>query len=110
MAAPKAINKTKVQLDNNTIDVQLKLIRAENSYNYIKDYDWTGVGSAPMPDFEWAVPTTGKVMRYRNGIGQLEYDYIPYPSLGFEERVIFWQWLDKFVHQAILNYNKNYGL
>lgn len=102
--------KGKTQLDNHTIELQTKDNRQFALYNFINTYDYTGTGSFPMVAFSYKVPVNQKIISYEPGAGDLIYNGTPYPSLSSDDKVIFWQWIDKFVAACIKNYDKTYGL
>jgi hypothetical protein len=103
--------KTLTQLDNHSVELQTKANRVQAIYNCLQSYDYTNSGgSYPMPDFDWAIPTNGVSIRYRNSIGEIEYNYNPYSSLSPQDRIVFWKWIDKFIVQCLKNYDINYNL
>jgi hypothetical protein len=66
-------------------------------------------GGSSMPYFEWGCPT-GEVFIYSPGNGQLRLDGTDYSSLSPDLKIIFFRWLNHFMHKCMLKYNKEYGL
>jgi predicted lipoprotein len=102
--------KTTTQLDNHTVELQTKDNRAATIYNNLQTYDYDpATASHPMVSFSWKVPTTNKTIELNTGAGEMYYDGTGYSSLSSEQKVVFWQWIDKFVAACLKNYDKNYG-
>jgi len=102
--------KTTTQLDNHTVELQTKDNRASTIYNNLQSYDYDLVSpSKPMPNFVYSIPTNGKTIEYNNGYGEMYYDSSPYSVLSPEQKVVFWQWIDKAIVYGMKKYDKQYG-
>jgi len=102
--------KTLTQLDNHTVEIQTKDKRAYSIYLFLTQYDYDIVSNThPMPNWAYTIPTNKKIIRYENTFGEMAYDGNLYSSLSAEEKVIFWQWIDKAIVYGMKQYDKNYG-
>jgi hypothetical protein len=102
--------KTTTQLDNHSIEIQTKDNRATTIYNNLSVYDYDpATASHPMVTFAYSIPTNGKTIEYNNSYGEMYYDSSPYSVLSPEQKVVFWQWIDKAIVYGMKQYDKNYG-
>jgi len=102
--------KTTTQLDNHSVELQTKDNRALTIYNNLSTYDYDPVtASRPMVNFSWQVPTNNKTIEFNAGAGEMYYEGTAYSSLSSEQKVVFWQWIYKFVAACLKNYDIYYG-
>jgi len=110
MPLPVPRIKTTTQLDNHSVEIQTKDNRAATIYNNLQSYDYDPVTlSHPMPGWAYKIPTNQKRIIYEPGAGEMILESTAYSSLPSEDKVIFWQWIDKAIAYALKNYDKNYG-
>jgi len=102
--------KTLTQLDNHTVEIQTKDNRAFTIYNNLYSYDYDpATSSHPMPGWAYRIPTNKKTIVFEPGTGEMILDSNVYSSLSVEEKVIFWQWIDKAIVYGMKQYDKTYG-
>ena len=102
--------KTTTQLDNHTVELQTKDNRASTIYNNLQSYDYDpATASHPMPGWAYKIPTNQKNIAYEPGAGEMYYDSSPYSVLSSDQKVIFWQWIDKAIVYGMKQYDKQYG-
>lgn len=100
-------NPEKKVLDANDRYLQNYVVRENNSYNYVFNYTFGGVGA--MPNHTWTAPS-GNVFVFNTSFGQFEMDTTAFSSLTADKKVIFFRYLQKFVGECIKNYNLTYNL
>lgn len=102
--------KTLTQLDNHTVELQTKNNRALAIWNNLSTYDYDPASAThPMPNFTWNIPTNQAVIEYNSGYSEMYYNGTAYSGLTTAQKQQFWQWIDKFIVQAMKNYDKTYG-
>jgi hypothetical protein len=102
--------KTTTQRDNHSVELQTKDNRAQTIYNNLQSYDYDPVSAThPMPGWGYIIPTNKKIIVYEPGVGEMILDSTVYSSLTPEEKVIFWQWIDKAIVYGMKEYDKAYG-
>jgi hypothetical protein len=102
--------KTLTQLDNHTVEIQTKDNRAATIYNNLQSYDYDPTTAThPMQGWGYKIPTNKKTIVYEPGVGEMILDSTVYSSLTSEEKVIFWQWIDKAIVYGMKEYDKAYG-
>jgi hypothetical protein len=102
--------KTSTQLDNHSVEIQTKDNRAATIYNNLQSYDYDLVSpSKPMPGWTYIIPTNQKQIVYEPGAGQMVLNGIGYLSLTPEDKVIFWQWIDKAIVYGMKKYDTYWG-
>jgi len=103
--------KTTTQLENHTVEIQTKDNRAETIYNNLNTYDYNPVSAShPMVGFQYDVPTTKRKITFEPGAGGMQYDSTLYSGLTSEQKIIFWQWIDKAIVYGMKVYDETYGL
>jgi len=102
--------KTTTQLDNHSIEIQTKDNRATTIYNNLQSYDYDPVSAShPMPGWAYTIPTNKNRIVFEPGAGEMYYEGTPYSSLPSEDKVIFWQWIDKAIVYGMKQYDKYWG-
>lgn len=100
-------NPEKKVLDANDRYLQNYVVRENNSYTYVLNYDFNGAGA--MPNYTWTAPS-GNVFQFDTSVGQFQMDSTAFTSMTAPQKKIFFRYLQKFVGECIKNYNLNYNL
>jgi len=102
--------KTLTQLDDHTVEIQTKDNRASTIFYDLSVYDYDpATATHPMPRFRYSIPTNGLIIEYDPVNSEMVYDGIPYSGLNSNQKVIFWQWIDKAIVFGMKVYDKTYG-
>lgn len=99
-------NPEKKVLDANDRYLQNYVVRENNAYTYLSNYNFNGVGV--MVNHTWTAPS-GNVFAFDTSSG-FSMDATAFSSLTTDKKVIFFRYLQKFVGECIKNYNLNYNL
>lgn len=108
MAAPMSQDRTAIQLSNYEHELQMKAIWADQAYRRLDQFN---TGPGPMPNTVYALPDgSGDDIQFIPGAGELYFHSTPYSALSWDQKIKFFQYLDKFIAYATREYSHTYNI
>jgi hypothetical protein len=109
MPAPSFYQSRQKQYTDANAEMYYKMfITQQACYLALEQYNPTGAGA--MPDFEYRIPNTANIIKYKAGVGQIQLIDTGYSSLGAEDKKIVFKYLDTLTKKALDNYDTFYNL
>ena len=108
MAAPKSQDRTGIQFSNYEHALEMKAVWAAQAYERLDQFN---PGPGPMPNIVYVIPDgSGDDIQYIAGAGELYFHGNLYSSLGWDQKIKFFQYLDKFIAYATREYSHTYNI
>ena len=99
-------NTEKKILDANNVYLNTYVVRENNSYNYLNNYNFNG--SAPMIDYTWT-SYSGDLFDFNTLSGGFRMNGNFLGGMTAEDKIKFFRQLPRFVSEVLKNYNQFYG-